>query len=151
MEMPTCKAKGEMGSTLGEKQRRGRDIARCLQTPTTRRRRRRGGMERRDAGKIQLGCKRTRGWSFQQFARCGLNICPQMRNKGLSIAPRLPYTHSNTAQRTRKVLHRTVLFSRCVFRKLAFITTIKTDKAIFNVSDDTCLCNQYNDYIKWEN
>lgn len=65
MEMPTCKEKGETGEHDGEGggQRRGRDIGRCLQTPTTRRRRWRGEMQKW----IQLGCKRTRAALFNSL------------------------------------------------------------------------------------
>lgn len=72
-------------------------------------------MERRDAEMNPARMQTHSRCSFQQLARCGLKICPQRRNKGLSITLRLPYTHSNTAQRTREALLRLALFSRCVF------------------------------------
>lgn len=110
MEMPTCKEKGERGSTLGGggRQRRGRDIARCLQTPTTRRRRWRGEMQKW----IQLGCKRTRAALFNSLPDAVWKSAHRGETKA---SQSLPYTHSNTAQRTREVLLRLALFSRRVF------------------------------------
>lgn len=111
MEMPTCKEKGETGEHDGGggRQRRGRDIARCLQTPTTRRRRWRGELQKW----IQLGCKRTRAALFNSLPDAVWKSAHRGETKA---SQSLSVSHIHTLiQRTREVLLRLALFSRCVF------------------------------------
>lgn len=115
----------ERGSTR-KKGEGSRDITRCLQKLTTRRRERRRREEERRCRNDPVWIWTYSYWSFQQLARCCLKICPQTRNKALSITLCLSHTRMYTHTYTlKKFLFWQVHFSRCV----SFITILtESDK-----------------------
>lgn len=112
MEMPTCKEKGETGEHDGGGDNGGVEIS-----PGVSKHRQQGG------GDGEERCRNESSSDANALAllfstACQMrfeNLPTEEKQRPLNHSPSPIYTHSNTAQRTREVLLRLLLLSRCVF------------------------------------